>query len=66
MGAPVSHQFHGAAWQGDSGLVVAWLDERRSDEARTAAAGAPVDGEPDATIYAAVSPNGPTDAGSSV
>lgn len=52
-GAPVSHQFHGATWAGDSGLVVAWLDER--DVAAPIAAGA--DGhaehasEPDATIY---------------
>lgn len=52
-GAPVSHQFHGAAWVGDSGLAVAWLDER--DVAAPVAAGA--DGhaahaaEPDATIY---------------
>jgi len=28
--APIGHTFHGAAWQGDSGLVVAWLDERRT------------------------------------
>lgn len=51
--APVSHQFHGATWAGDSGLVVAWLDER--DVAAPIAAG--TDGhaehasEPDATIY---------------
>jgi hypothetical protein len=25
---PGSHTFHGAAWEGDSTLVVAWLDER--------------------------------------
>ena len=56
-GAPVSHQFHGAAWSGDSGITVAWLDERE--------AVAPValgsDGhaehavEPDADIYLATS-----------
>ena len=52
-GALVSHQFHGAAWVGDSGLTVAWLDERES--ATPIAAGA--DGhaehpaEPDAAIY---------------
>lgn len=52
-GALVSHQFHGAAWVGDSGLAVAWLDER--DVAAPVAAG--TDGhaehpsEPDATIY---------------
>lgn len=56
---PVSHQFHGAAWVGDSGLAVAWLDER--DVAAPVAAGA--DGhaeqasEPDATIYYATSPD---------
>jgi hypothetical protein len=26
--APVGHNFQGAAWSGDSGLVAAWLDER--------------------------------------
>ncbi len=55
--APVSHQFHGAAWVGDSGLTVAWLDERGS--ATPLASGA--DGhaehaaEPDASIYLATS-----------
>jgi hypothetical protein len=54
--SPVSHQFHGAAWQGDSGLVVAWLDERHTKEELAAAGGAePPGGEPDATIYAAAS-----------
>jgi hypothetical protein len=54
--SPVSHQFHGAAWQGDSGLVVAWLDERHTEEELAAAGGVePPGGEPDATIYAAVS-----------
>lgn len=49
----MSHQFHGAAWVGDSGLAVAWLDER--DVSGPVAAG--TDGhaahasEPDATIY---------------
>lgn len=57
--APVSHQFHGAAWVGDSGLTVAWLDER---EAATPLASGP-DGhaehaaEPDASIYLASSPD---------
>jgi hypothetical protein len=51
-GAPVGHQFHGAAWRGDSALVVAWLDERDgpgqpgSDQSG---------GEPDAAIYTATS-----------
>jgi len=56
-GALVSHQFHGATWVGDSGLIVAWLDER--DVAGPVASG--TDGhaehatEPDATIYLATS-----------
>jgi hypothetical protein len=56
-GAPVSHQFHGAAWQGDSGLVVAWLDERQAAAAVAEAGVQPIGGEPDATIYAAASPD---------
>lgn len=58
-GAPVSHQFHGAAWSGDSGLTVAWLDER--EVATPLASG--TDGhaehaaEPDASIYLAASPD---------
>jgi hypothetical protein len=57
--APVSHQFHGATWVGDSGIAVAWLDERN--------AAAPIAGggdghaehaaEPDAMIYVATSPD---------
>lgn len=52
-GVQVSHQFHGAAWVGDSGISVAWLDER--DAAVPIAGG--TDGhaehasEPDANIY---------------
>ena len=55
--APVSHQFHGAAWSGDSGITVAWLDEREA--AAPVALGS--DGhaehaaEPDASIYLATS-----------
>jgi hypothetical protein len=56
-GTPVSHQFHGAAWQGDSGLVVAWLDERHAASEVAASGTAPIGGEPDATIYAASSPD---------
>ncbi len=56
-GAPVSHQFHGAAWRGDSGLVVAWLDERHAASEVAASGTAPIGGEPDATIYAASSPD---------
>jgi hypothetical protein len=56
-GALVSHQFHGAAWSGDSGITVAWLDERGA--ATPLASG--TDGhaehaaEPDASIYLATS-----------
>jgi hypothetical protein len=56
-GTPVSHQFHGATLVGDSGLVVAWLDER----AAVAPIAAAADGhaqhaaEPDAQIYLATS-----------
>lgn len=58
-GAPVSHQFHGATLVGDSGLAVAWLDER--DVALPIATGK--DGhaehavEPDAAIYLTNSPD---------
>jgi hypothetical protein len=58
-GALVSHQFHGATLVGDSGLAVAWLDERAA--AAPIAAGA--DGhaehaaEPDAQIYLTTSPD---------
>jgi hypothetical protein len=58
-GALVSHQFHGAALVGDSGLAVAWLDER----AAVAPIAAGADGhaehaaEPDAHIYLATSAN---------
>ncbi|MGH7498584.1 MAG: sialidase family protein, partial [Gemmatimonadales bacterium] len=63
-GALVSHQFHGAAWSGDSGLEVAWLDERGTGgvpgPADTAGAADPHghgESEPDATIYLASSPD---------
>jgi hypothetical protein len=58
-GSLVSHQFHGATLVGDSGLVVAWLDEREA--LAPIAAGA--DGhaehapEPDAHIYLTISPD---------
>ncbi|HEU4587047.1 MAG TPA: hypothetical protein VFS11_00260 [Gemmatimonadales bacterium] len=55
-GAPVSHQFHGAAWQGDSGLVVAWLDERPGPAPSAATASDPTS-EPDAAIFAVESPD---------
>lgn len=56
-GALVSHQFHGASLVGDSGLAVAWLDERAS--AAPFATGS--DGhaepavEPDAQIFLSIS-----------
>ncbi|MEO8201070.1 MAG: sialidase family protein [Gemmatimonadota bacterium] len=61
-GVPAGHQFHGAAWSGDSGIVVAWLDERHGsalanhhgDEESTAADSTD---EPDASIYMASSPD---------
>lgn len=60
------HLFHGAAWSGDSGLVVAWMDSRvegrgaagtrgRGEEANIAHEHADADAEPDATVFAAVS-----------
>lgn len=60
--APVGHNFQGAAWAGDSGLVAAWLDERTGAEPvahhhdRAATAHDP-SSEADATIYLAVSPD---------
>lgn len=58
-GAPVSHQFHGATLVADSGLAVAWLDERQA----IAPIAARPDGqaeqavEPDANIYLTTSTN---------
>lgn len=62
-GTPVSHQFHGAAWAGDSGLVVAWLDEREVAEAsetpehqsHLSHTSGDVTSEPDAAVYVATS-----------
>lgn len=61
-GALVSHQFHGAAWQGDSGIVVTWLDERKGPalaihHAEHDSTAADVTSEPDAMIYRASSPD---------
>jgi hypothetical protein len=61
-GSAAGHQFHGAAWSGDSGLVVSWLDEREGatlqahhgEESPTA--GDETD-EPDAVIFSAISPD---------
>lgn len=54
-GAMVSHQFHGAALVGDSGLVVAWLDERGAAAPIAAGSGGHAEHavEPDAQIYLA-------------
>jgi len=54
------HNFHGATWVGDSGIITAWLDERHGDsvtarDLRTTA-GEPTS-EPDAVVYAAYSPD---------
>ena len=57
-GSPAGHQFHGAAWSGESGLVVSWLDEREGAAleihhgAHSPTAGDPTD-EPDAVIFSA-------------
>lgn len=59
-GALAGHQFHGAAWSGDSGLVVSWLDERAGAGSlihhggESPTAGDMTD-EPDAVIYSAAS-----------
>jgi hypothetical protein len=42
--APASHGFHGATLEGDSGLAVAWLDERHVPDASA-------EGPDDASIY---------------
>ena len=60
--APVGHNFQGAAWAGDSGLVAAWLDERTTgrpvghhhDPAATAHDST---SEADAMVYLAASPD---------
>ena len=60
--APAGHQFHGAAWSGDSTLLVSWLDERagaaleihHGEHSPTAA---DVTDEPDAVIFTATSPD---------
>ena len=56
-GAPVSHQFHGATWVGDSGIAVAWLDEREAAAPITSGANGHAEHaiEPDAAIYFTVS-----------
>lgn len=61
-GAPAGHQFHGAAWGGDSGLVVSWLDERQGasgaiHHGETSPTAGDETDEPDAVIYTAKSPD---------
>ena len=58
--APGGHNFHGAAWVGDSGIMVAWLDERHGDSAvmaRASLTAAEPTSEPDAVVYTAFSPD---------
>ncbi|HEU4680694.1 MAG TPA: sialidase family protein, partial [Gemmatimonadales bacterium] len=56
-GALVSHQFHGAIWVGDSGIAVAWMDEREAAAPITSGTDGHAEhaAEPDATIYMTVS-----------
>ena len=58
-GTAGTHTFHGAAWAGDSGLVAAWLDERRghlSGHSRPLPeTSAEPTSEPDVRIYSTVS-----------
>jgi hypothetical protein len=58
-GALVSHQFHGATLVGDSGLAVAWLDERAASAPIAAGADGHAEhaAEPDAQIYLTTSPD---------
>lgn len=64
-GAPGGHIFHGAAWSGDSSLLVTWLDERGGATPGDSAGEGAHPGhhpeatlEPDARIYLASSTNG--------
>ena len=61
-GTPGGHLFHGAAWQGDSTLVVTWMDERQGTAPAPRGRPAPAvvghehaaaDAEPDARIWLA-------------
>jgi len=58
-GGPAGHIFHGAAWSGESGIAVAWMDERGGAAPGNAAAAshlshhAETPEEPDATVYLA-------------
>lgn len=60
--AAAGHQFHGAAWSGDSTLIVSWLDEREGaaleiHHGEHSPTAADVTDEPDAAIYTATSPD---------
>lgn len=62
--APAGHIFHGAAWSGDSSLLVAWLDERTGATAGNVEQEGAHPGhhpssdlEPDARVYLASSTN---------
>jgi hypothetical protein len=57
VAAPVSHTFQGAAWTGDSGLTVAWLDERRGGPVSDDHANHDSTASEDATIYSVSSPD---------
>jgi hypothetical protein len=58
-GVLVSHQFHGATLVGDSGLTVAWLDEREAVAPIASGADGHAEhaAEPDAHIYSTTSAN---------
>ena len=61
-GAAAGHQFHGAAWGGDSTLVVSWLDERQGaaleiHHGEHSPTAGDVTDEPDAVIFSATSPD---------
>ena len=56
------HQFHGAAWTGDSGLVVSWLDERQGaaleiHHGQHSPTAGDITDEADAVIFSATSPD---------
>jgi hypothetical protein len=61
-GALAGHQFHGAAWSGDSSLVVSWLDERAGaalaiHHGQHSPTAGDSTSEPDAVIFTATSPD---------
>ncbi len=56
--AAAGHNFHGATWVGDSGIITAWLDERHGDsvtERHLQATATEPTSERDAVVYAAYS-----------